>query len=945
MNQSSSSISQYKDLNEFLAKHSAKSTDKQIVKSVGITHTRIPNKELNIFAGAYVIPTEELGVFYQLYYEHVFEKKRKEYLTERQLTEACPMAIDLDFRYSHEVSERPHTRGHVTDIICAYLDALKEYFIFERDQTMPIYVFEKPTVNRLTDGSLTKDGIHIIFGMQVDRLIQIAIREKMLTELTDYLDLPLINTMESVLDEGITAGTTNWPLYGSRKPNHDAYELTHLYMVTYDPTDDNFEIDEKRVSDFDLKRNFHKLSVQYPNHISFEMRPEKKAEIDALREAKVGKTKTKKTASRTKLNLIIDEEDAEDENHIPLESIRDEDTLRLAVDKMLKSFHAEDYESRELHEYVQALPPRFYEQGSHLESREVAFALKLQNENLFLSWVMLRSKASDFEYDSIPSLFAEWKGFRKRNASGKSVTKRSIIYWVKTENYDAYEKIRSNTIHHYIEKAMETCAEYDYALLLKQMFKDNYVCVSYNGKGVWYQFRNHRWVPDKGLQLRAKISTDLYNLFGKRSEEYESEVAEYAENDERREFLKKRVGIIHQIKITLKKTAHKDHIMREAAELFFDEYFQKNIDTNEYLMCFNNGVVDFKNKVFRDGLPEDYLTKTTDIDYVPYNPEDPHWKKNADEIHRIMNTLFPVPDLNQYMWDHLASVLIGANLNQTFNVYHGSGANGKSVLTELMSKTLGEYKGIVPTNLVTDARAKIGGITDEILQLKGVRYAVLQEPKKGTTLNEGIMKELTGDTAIQARGLYVSAETFCPQFKLVVCTNNLFDIDSNEDGTWRRIRRVPFMSKFVDEGEYYEDDTPYVFPKDHTLSQKFPELAPVFASMLVQRAFETGGLVVDCKTVMDASKKYRGGQDHISAYISERLRKTDDTSQILKKKVLYDDFTLWYKHEQGINRKVPKGEELFEHVNRKFCECGKKGWVGLEFVRDDDEEEDVLNQI
>lgn len=936
--------SPYKDLNEFLAKHSAKSTDKQVVKSVGITHTRIPDKELNIFAGAYVIPYQELDTFYQLYYEHVFEKKRKEYLTEKQLMEDCPMAIDFDFRYSHEITERQHTREHVTDIICVYLDALKEYYTFERDKSVPIYVFEKPTVNRLSDGSLTKDGIHMIFGMKVDRLAQIAIREKMLSELSDYLDVPLINTMDSVLDDGITKGTTNWPVYGSRKPNCDAYELTHLYMATYDPTDDNFEIDEKRVSEFDLKRNFHKLSVQYPNNTQFEMRPDKKAELDQLRAAKTAKSKTKKPSSRTKLNLIIEDEDAEDESHISLDAIRDEDTLRIAVEQMLKNFHAEDYESRELHEYVQALPPRFYEPGSHLVSREVAFALKLQDEKLFLSWVMLRSKASDFEYDSIPSLLAEWKSFRKQSASGRSVTKRSIIYWVKTENYEAYEKIRSNTIHYYIEKAMETCAEYDYALLLKQMFKDNYVCVSYNGKGVWYQFRGHRWVPDKGLQLRSKISTDLYNLFGKRSEEYESEVAEYAENDERREFLKKRVGIIHQIKITLKKTINKDHIMREAAELFFDEYFQKNIDTNVHLMCFSNGVVDFKNKVFRDGLPEDYITKCTNIDYVPPSPDNPKWAKLAEEVHQIMNTLFPIPDLKQYMWDHLASCLIGENLNQTFHVYHGSGANGKSLLTDLMSKMLDEYKAIMSPNFVTDERAKIGGITDEILQLKGARYVVLQEPKKGKLLNEGVMKEVTGDSALQARGLYSSAETFCPQFKLIVCTNNLFDIDSNDDGTWRRIRKVPFVSKFVDEGEYYEDSTPYVFPKNHTLHQRLPELAPIFAGMLVQRAFETGGLVVDCKTVMDASKKYRGGQDYLSTYISERIRKTEDTTQVLKKKVLYDDFLMWYKHEQGVNRKPPKGEELYEQITRKFWDCGKKGWVGLEFVPDE-EEEDVMDRI
>jgi putative DNA primase/helicase len=96
----------------------------------------------------------------------------------------------------------------------------------------------------------------------------------------------------------------------------------------------------------------------------------------------------------------------------------------------------------------------------------------------------------------------------------------------------------------------------------------------------------------------------------------------------------------------------------------------------------------------------------------------------------------------------------------------------------------------------------------------------MQEPSKGVKLNEGIMKELTGGDPIQARGLYSESEIFEPQFSLVVCTNNLFDIESNDDGTWRRIRKCDFLSKFIDEGESYNDETPYIFPKDKSLKDK-----------------------------------------------------------------------------------------------------------------------------
>ena len=114
----------------------------------------------------------------------------------------------------------------------------------------------------------------------------------------------------------------------------------------------------------------------------------------------------------------------------------------------------------------------------------------------------------------------------------------------------------------------------------------------------------------------------------------------------------------------------------------------------------------------------------------------------------------------------------------------GSGRNGKSMLVSLMAKTLGEYKGTVPTTLITQKRGSIGGASPEVIQLKGLRYAVMQEPSKGDKINEGIMKEITGGDPIQARGLYKESETFIPQLKLAVCSNVLLEISSNDDGTW-----------------------------------------------------------------------------------------------------------------------------------------------------------------
>jgi P4 family phage/plasmid primase-like protien len=923
--------SQFKDLSEFLAKHSAKNE-----KGQSSTHTRIPDKDLNIYAGSYIIPKEDLPLFYNLYYDNVFNKKRKEYLTEKQLEVGGPMAVDFDFRYNYDVESRQHTKEHIQDMILLYIETLKEFFLFEENKPFDIFIFEKPNVNRLEDKSVTKDGIHMIIGIQVDHTMQMMIRDKMITSLPEIWDIPLINTWESVLDEGISKGTTNWQLFGSRKPGNEAYELTQHFNITYDKSDGEFMMDEMKVHEFDLANKFSKLSVQNDMNPKFEFNPKI---LDMYNKRLENKgCKIKRPSSKTKVNLLVeDDEDGNEEDHISLNDIKNKETLERAVNLMLKRLKPTEYEIKETHEFTQTLPEKYYEPGSHILNRQVAFALKYTDDRLFLSWIMLRSKASDFDYNTIPDLFHQWKKYF--NSSKDGVTRRSIMYWSKQDNFEGYEKVKNSSVDFYIEESLNTQTEYDLAQVLKQMYKDSYVCVSYDKKGIWYVFKNHRWVVDKGLSLREKISKQMYDLFSNKSDNLENEYQHYDASDERADFIRKKVKFIGDIKIKLKKTNDKNNIMREAAELFYDGEFFRNMDTNKHLLCFNNGVIDFKNKTFRNGYPEDYITKTTKINYIPFDSNNLEIIEAKDKILDFMEKLFPIPDLNRYMWDHLASCLIGSNKNQTFNVYHGSGSNGKSILADLMAVTLGEYKGTVPITLVTEKRGLIGGTSDEVLKLKGVRYAVMQEPSKNVKLNEGIMKELTGGDPIQARGLYAESEIFEPQFNLVVCTNNLFDIESNDDGTWRRIRKADFLSKFVDKGEEHTDETPYVYPKDKDLKDKLPSFAPVFASMLVKRAFETDGIVADSETVMSSSNKYRRGQDHISKFISEFVEKTSEPKDKIKKTELYNQFKFWYQQEQGANRKPPKGQELYDYMDKKFGLCKSIGWSGVKIIYPDKEDE------
>jgi len=420
---------------------------------------------------------------------------------------------------------------------------------------------------------------------------------------------------------------------------------------------------------------------------------------------------------------------------------------------------------------------------------------------------------------------------------------------------------------------------------------------------------------------------------------------EYDSTSEQFKNIQERSKRMTEVCNQLKTTCVKNNVLREVREMFYDKDFLEKMDSKPHLMGFTNGVVDFKEKIFRPGQPYDFISKTTNIDFLEsYSAECKEYETTEREIIEFMEKLFPSPELRTYMWEHLASCLIGVNRDQTFNIYNGCGSNGKSKLVELMAHCFGEYKGTIPITLITEKRNKIGGTASEIAQLKGVRYAVMNEPSKGDRINEGPLKELTGGDPIQARALYQEMVTFVPQFKLVVCTNVMFDVKSNDNGTWRRICKVDFESLFCEEPKSDDPEMPYQFMIDKRLDEKLEGWAPVFMAMLVQKAYETGGTVATCEKIKLSSNKYRNSQDYLSEFIRDKIKVcpgiNDKTGKAfdVKRDELNQEFKDWYTNNYDKN--VPKIQELHEYMDKKFKKIAKGGWSGCKVIYPNDEEDE-----
>lgn len=901
------------DLNQFLRQYISRDSNR-------ITHTCIGNIEMGIFPGKYNIPDTEMESFYNIYYKHVFTNKNEEYLTECQVQNG-PMLIDLDFRHNKECTTRQYTSEHIYDIIEIYVQNIQRVCKLKSNDEINIYVFEKDSVNITKD--VTKDGIHIIIGICMNHIVQEIVRSNVLKEINCVFDsIPLENSYDNVIDDGIPKGHTNWQLYGSRKPKHDAYKLTK--HVKYTLTDNQFDID-----DIDIVHSpelLKQISARNTSHPSYEY-------YDDVQDIIKNKTQDKEKKQQKQYNI----KHTTDEDML---SITNQEELVQKFNLWFDALEHHDYTIKETHQYVMILPESYY--NDFTKWIRVGWALHNCSKSMFLSWMLFSSQSDKFNFNDIAGYYEKWVGFKSHQSSNKSMlTERSIMYWARQENCEKYDAIRNENIDYMIEQTITCCTEWDIANILYQYYKDLFRCGSIKKK-TWYYFKRHRWVEnDSGNKLRYNISNTLSRLYTDKSNHYGNQSTNPNLTAEQSDILKTKSGTLASIAMNLKQTQYKQNVMREVIEIFYekDSNFLEKLDQNPYLICFTNGVYDFNEDEFRPGRPDDYISLSTNIKYTPLLTSRSKTQSTIrTEIDTFMTQLFPDITLREYMWEHLASVLIGDNKPQTFNIYNGGGSNGKSKLIELMSRCVGEYMGVVPTSLVTEKRGGVGSLTPEIAELKGKRYAVMQEPSKGDTLNDGVMKMLTGQDPIQANPKYRDPITFIPQFKLVVCTNNLFDIKSNDDGTWRRIRLCEFKSKFV-----VNPNKKNEYPINFDIEKKFDEWKEIFMSLLVEKARKTNGNVTDTEIVLSASNAYRSEQDYLMQFIQEKIRKREitDSDKLLSIKYIWDHFTEWYKENHG--KTIPiKRSELKNFVQRI---CGDNWSKEFIVVQNNDDEYEASSSV
>lgn len=954
------------NLEEFLNSHVIKKDGKEEV-----THTQYSQYITRTFH----IPSPEYPKFVQLYYNNIIKAKKTHNIIERQPIykneKPGPLLVDIDLQFSPECTTRQYTNEHITQLIKWYLDELSKLYEMDEDNHFLVIAQEKPSprvVTKPNGSSITKDGIHLIFCVTIDPIHHQYIRDKILEKISSWT-IPITIKWDDVVDKAISTGSNGWlcPL-SKKKDDSTHYSVTRAYNVYFD-TDSNkwvlhALVEEPGQLDAFYAQHHKQLFIRNPDLPKLSLLRD--SMVEEIEKYKNKNTKPLSTPSPVSATAGGGDEDWQ----ISLQTIRqirNKEDAAACLNMFLDNLPSSKYDLREAYEYTMALPAEYYESGSYNKWIKVGFALRNMNVYLLIVWISFSSQSSTFQWVSDVSVICDFWSKILHQAEG-GVSKQSLMYWCRNENLEKFQAIREQTVEYFLDQSVESLTleqltskgksrgncDYDIASLVYHFKKGLFVSYGIRNNE-WYAFNGSYWQKDDcGTSLRQILSVEIRALYMMKSVKFLTKAFQIKTNDgtvdienEEHILLKARAMMMHGIASRLGNTNDKDNIMREDRELFYDKDFESKLDQNRYLLSFKNGVIDFKEKRFRKGIPEDYISKCTQIDYKPLDRI-----KDAvsiEEIQDYFRKLFPIQELNEYMWKHLASMLIGDSAKtQCLHYYIGVGQNGKSMMVKLMETIMGDYAVPLDAGFFTKERPARGAATPDIAKLPGVRLAVTSEPTEGgkpVVLYEGPMKQLTSGTDKMAyRSLFKDQQYFVPQCHSIIQSNDYIPIRSRDHGTWRRIRVVDFLSLFTENPVQGDKDKPYQFLKEDSFDQKFAIWAPVFMAMLVEIAYETQGSLPLCSVVKLASESYRRKQDYIAAFIEENVEKASSV-EYLKKTELINKFNEWYLGEYGI-KLLGKTQEIYSAVDKTFGAYKTSptpGWCGARLKKHYDAPDDNSN--
>jgi len=864
----------------------------------------------NDWRGKFKIPDEEYDAFLTLIHDHVFKRGKACSLLERHKAQS-PILIDLDFRYpAGGPLRRRFTMEQVREFVAAYADAIGRFFVFE-EKSLQFFVQLKPSPEADPAHDAHKDGVHIVCpSITTGPEIQYAIRGHLIQ--AGVIDrifgaTGMTNPPQDCLDLSVIQ-RNNWFLYGACKPDKAWYKVETVYSVTLPgegvaETITTEHLTEESLDTWTPLELTKLLSLQkgHKDPSNLILRTEDAAietewtqlvqrwgkGANWAKAKSPGLTATAAKAEPTEFSLdapaVAGGEEGDDMVQVSGMSVRtgySSEDIALAF-KLVRECLSPTKRAKGYHDWVALglLLHNISDKDDSLKvwtefSRRVPGCAKTPESVYKDKWALLPAEASALQRGRKPLMMG------------------TLHLWAKEDSEATYKSILAEANK---EMALlnDSGSHVSLADQVIRMYRHDFRCTP-SKKGAtaasmdWYQFDGHTWHSLKTwMALRARLSNEVRNIYIQADREVGQRITVATTEDERQRLEAKRKNIL-KIEAQLQHSGFKDSVMKEVSEKFYDEEFLQHMNQDSTIVGFSNGVLELRHSGddgqphvhFRPGRPDDCVSfqmgrGMVGLDAIPYIPYDPaHPAPEHLEVLEFFTKIYPDPILREYALTLFAACLEGANKEQKFYIMSGSGGNGKSKIIDLMSKTFGEYQESLPVTALTRKRADAGSANPELIVLKCKRFVSMVEPEEGERINTSLMKQLSGEDTLKARGLFQDQDQFVIMARIFMSCNDLPGVSSMDNGTWRRLRVIPHVATFVEPGKP-TDPAAHIHPRDPLLDSKINRWRAYFAAILVwyyEHKYLRVGLTEPAQ-VTAASMKYKEENDSFAAFCQECLVK------------------------------------------------------------------------
>jgi len=274
-------------------------------------------------------------------------------------------------------------------------------------------------------------------------------------------------------------------------------------------------------------------------------------------------------------------------------------------------------------------------------------------------------------------------------------------------------------------------------------------------------------------------------------------------------------------------------------------------DADSYVLTTTAGLVDLKNGRSRPHRREAYATKITATEPGSACPK----------FLEFLQTIFADDqELIDYIQKVFGYALTGDTREHALFFFHGTGANGKSVLVSTIAGILGDYHKTAP--IETFVATAIASHPTDLAGLRGARLVTAVETEEGRRWAESKIKSLTGGDRISARFMRQDFFEFVPTFKLIIAGNHKPGLRSVDEAIRRRFHLVPFTVTIPPE------------ERDKDLTEKLKTEWPGILQWAIEGClkWQAEGLEKPI-AVAEATAAYLEAEDAITAWIDERCER------------------------------------------------------------------------